>query len=852
VAGNGDQFQSPAPEQEAPPPQRHRPLVPVLIGFCLGIALDNAATPAVWVWAAAAAVTLAATLGATWRGLAPRWNYLLAVLLLAPAGGLYHDLRFRHTPSYHLQHLTLTDGELYYLRGRVTQEPQRYYRAAPFAADDETPAVFYVMKLELAGVSGDGATWRRAAGGLTVFINSAAGGPQVGDRVEFLAKVDRNSPPSNPGQRDTALAYAREGSYGTASVPSTAGIRILGRAPWYSPSAAVGRLRSWLDRRLEGVLGQGEDAGLVRALLFGEQNALTPRQADLLRESGTLQFLAISGLHVGILCVFVISVFTLAGVPVRLRALLTIAVVWLYVLFTGFHVSAIRAGWMISLVLAAPLLGRRRDSLSALAGAALLILLYQPQQLFSAGFQLTFIAVWAMVCIYPQLHGIFWPWEDLLADAESADRPSVLAEAWLYARSYLLLSVTVWLATAPVLVFHFNLLCFLAPLLNLVIWPLVLMLLLVCFALAGSVVLAGIGAGALAAVAALLSRDVQVLLGAASRLPGYGVYLPTPPVWWIGLYYLALSGWVMRWRTRWGRVSFIAAVLVLAMTYVGNDAVVRSHRDFRLTLVDVGHGQAALAEAPSGETVLFDAGTEGGGRARAQALAEVLWRRHIDRIDALCISHMNEDHLSFLPYLARRFSIAKVIVPQAGDVNELGAALRNWVRGHGIELEAVGEGVEIRAGALIGRVLHPNVRFVTGATVPENSKSLVLWCACEGLSVLLPGDVEDDALRRLCTDCAAGLAADLLVVPHHGACQLSLGEFVDLVRPRIALVSAPSAEADADTEALLRARGISLWITGREGAIIVSVRGGRARVLGWKSGRTMEFVAPSAERNGDG
>ncbi len=142
------------------------------------------------------------------------------------------------------------------------------------------------MKLNLTGISGDGAHWRRAAGGLTVFINSGPGAAQVGDTVQFLAKVERNAPPTNPGQRDTALAFARGGSYGTASVPSAAGIRITGSAPWFSPDAAVGRLRSWMDRRLQRVLGDEEGAHLVRALLFGERNALTPRQADLLRGVG--------------------------------------------------------------------------------------------------------------------------------------------------------------------------------------------------------------------------------------------------------------------------------------------------------------------------------------------------------------------------------------------------------------------------------------------------------------------------------------------------------------------------------------------------------------------------------------
>ncbi len=315
-----------------------------------------------------------------------------------------------------------------------------------------------------------------------------------------------------------------------------------------------------------------------------------------------------------------------------------------------------------------------------------------------------------------------------------------------------------------------------------------------------------------------------------AHLPGFGVYLPAPPLWWIGLYYLGLSAWVLRWRLRGGRVSFIFVVLALSLSYIWVDASVRAHRDLRLTLVDVGHGQAALVEVPTGETVLFDAGTEGGGRARAQALAEVLWRRHIDRIDAVCISHMNEDHLSFLPYLARRFAIGQVVVPRAGELSDLGEAVRRWVRAHGLELETLGEGDEVRAGALVCRVLHPTARFVTGASVSENSKSLVLHCEYGGLILLLPGDIEDDAMRRLCSDYGARLRADVLVLPHHGAYVPALEEFARLVDPRIVLASDPAGAVPAATQALLHDLGVPLWITGREGAIIITYRAGRAHV----------------------
>ncbi|MCK4283000.1 MAG: ComEC/Rec2 family competence protein, partial [Candidatus Brocadiae bacterium] len=327
-------------------------------------------------------------------------------------------VRFRTKPPWHLENLPLEEGTPYRLRGRITREPRVHYRESPFALEGARPGKFWLLRVELERLSGDGERWHRAAGGVTVFVNWGRPALEVGDRVQFLARLSKNRRPANPGERDRALTYDRAGSHATASVASAAALKLLRRPAWCrSVPIAVGRLRTFLWSRVERRLEQHDGAGasLVTALLFGQRGALTAEQTTLFKESGSLHFLAISGLHVGIFCIFVQSLFTLIGLPVRIRSLVTILLIWLYVLFTGCHVSAARTGWMLSIVLAAPLVRRQRDSISALAAAAFLLLLLWPQQLFSAGFQLTFVAVWPIVCIYPQLGGILWPWEDLLA-----------------------------------------------------------------------------------------------------------------------------------------------------------------------------------------------------------------------------------------------------------------------------------------------------------------------------------------------------------------------------------------------------------------------------------------------------
>ncbi|MHC4480816.1 MAG: ComEC/Rec2 family competence protein, partial [Planctomycetota bacterium] len=726
----------------------------------------------------------------------------------------------------------------------------------PFAPGNAALPRYWSLGIEVEAISPDAGMWRETSGGMAVFVGSGRPAVRVGDRVQFLARLRRNRRPSNPGERDRARTYERRGSYGAASVQSPAALRVLSRGRWHgSLRYAVAGARSFVRARLARHLSAEGPEGrwaLVAALLFGERNWLTPAQERLLKESGTLHFLAISGLHVGLFCVFVAYVLTLADLPVRPRYAATIALVWLYVWFTGAHVSALRAGWMLTFMLAAPLLGRRGDSTSALAGAALVILLFSPQQLFAPGFQLTFAAVWAMIAIYPQLAGILWPWEDLLAELSSPQQRSLWTDLWLGARSFLLLSLTIWVATAPIRAYHFHSLCLFAPLLNLLMWPLVLLLLLTCFALAGTALLGGLGTAALASVAQFWSGRIETLLRAASGLPGFGVYVSAPPLWWAALFYVALAAWVLRERLPGRRAAFVGAALALGLGYVGAEAAARWGRPFRFTVADVGTGQAALARLPGGEAVLFDAGAFGAGRATA--VAEMLWADRVRRIEGVVLSHLNSDHCNFLPFLSERFELEQVAFPASALRDGLAGRARRWLGRQPFRLKRLSEGASVRGGRLRCEVLHPNARFAAEPSIRRNDRSLVLLCRWGALSLLLPGDIETAGIRRLCRDYGGRLRADVLVMPHHGRYHVGLAELVEVVGPAAAIVSGPEAHCDPRTRAILRERGVPLWITGRDGAIIVTFERGEASVRGFRSGRSLRFRpgAAAAAREGEG
>ena len=815
----------------------HRPLTPVLIGFATGIALDGGIAPAFHVWCLFVCAALVAAVPAARWGLSRRVNWLLAACVLIPMGGAWHCLRFRDRPGRHLANLLPPQKQLRYVTGAVKTAPvmrrwERVLISQPEEADGP-----WVFRLNVSGLSADGKAWRRAAGGLAVSVYDRRPDARVGDRLRFAANVRGNRPATNPGEIGQRLRYARLGSFGTASVVSAAGIEVVRRGAWWgSARCMLSRFRQWLKTRLVDGAGRPLDA-LSTALIFGDRGGLGPDVRRLLEDSGCVHFLAISGLHVGIFAMFVYALMVRAGVSMKWRLSGLIAAVWLYAAFTGLHISALRAALMLTMAALAPMLGRQHDPVSGLVGAAFIILLISPQQLFSPGFQLSFAAVWGIFYLYRNAAAVLWPWEGLMLGLQAPSEGSLGAGLWRYARHYLLLSGCVWVAIAPLTAFHFHRLSLLTPLLNLVIWPLVLLLILNSFLLVGAAVLGGAVQTALVVSAGLLGRAIGDLLGAAAGLPGFAIHGVVLPAWWLAGFYVMLAVWTQRLGTRRANRLFLLGLAVLGLAYLGVEASARRCEGLKAVVADVGHGQCVILRLPNGPVMLYDAGaTE---PHRSAAVMGVLRSERRRRIQVLAVSHRDRDHYAFLPDLARRTRIDRVVIPPAA-VPHRAPGLDLMVERLGLLRTTVRDGDTINGDGLVCTALHPDDRFLGEPGMSDNERSLVLACEYRGWRMMLTGDAQEHALRRLTADRRESVCADVLLLPHHGAWSDGLAEFVRAVRPRIALASSekPVARETADT---LRDLGAPVWTTARHGAITITFSEHAMTVSGFRSGERRRF-----------
>ena len=167
----------------------------------------------------------------------------------------------------------------------------------------------------------------------------------------------------------------------------------------------VGEGRGWIGqvhRRTDVALGYGlrpREAAVVRGMVLGDRSLMPEELEKSFQRSGVTHVLAISGQHVVILAAVIYLTLRLFAIPAGIRASITMGLIWVYIVVAGAPPSAIRAGVVATFVLAAPLLGRQVSALHFMTTMLALVLAYNPQLVYSTGFQLSVAAVFGILLL---------------------------------------------------------------------------------------------------------------------------------------------------------------------------------------------------------------------------------------------------------------------------------------------------------------------------------------------------------------------------------------------------------------------------------------------------------------------
>ncbi|HSL77809.1 MAG TPA: ComEC/Rec2 family competence protein [Candidatus Limnocylindrales bacterium] len=645
-----------------------------------------------------------------------------------------------------------------------------------------------------------------------------------GDRIEVGGRV-RERPDSPYGRY-----LERIGAWGSLDARA---IRLLERSS--DAGTMLESIRRGAGDLLAKVLPEPE-AGLAAGILIGLRDRVDRSVAAAFTTAGVSHVVAISGWNIAIVAAAIAAIAGRLGR--RRRAVVTVIAIVTYICFAGASPSVLRAGAMAGVVLFARETGRAGRAAAALGWAAAFLLLADPHLVADAGFQLSTLATAGLIA-----------WATSLAarlDRWTGGR----APRWL--TESLGVSLAAQAATLPVVLASFGRLAAIAPVVNLAVVP------LVAPAMAAGIVamLAGglVELGAPGAVGAILAAPAWVALrlivgivDVAAAVPLASLSLEPPLGAIVGLGSIGAVGAAMAWRSRHPRRvgrptpaterpptrhdnsrSFRLASGILAVTVAVAGAVVvsRSGGVARVSVLDVGQGDAILVEGSRGGRLLVD-----GGPDPDRLLVELdrripPWDR---RIDALVLSHPHEDHVAGLALLLDRYEVHRVFEP---GMRGPGPGYAAWLDRIGAaEVTprlAIAAGDSLRVDDIDLRVLWP----IRGQVPPEppdtgtgiNNVSVVLLGTVGTRRFLLAGDVEEEIDPSLL---AQGLpTVDFLKVAHHGSRTATTEAFVSTIRPRVAVASAgtgnPYGHPARSTLDRLSEAGARVYRTDRDGTVSVA------------------------------
>jgi competence protein ComEC len=691
---------------------------------------------------------------------------------------------------------------------------------------------------------------------------------RYGQNIELDARVRKTRNFGNPGAFDYAHYLARQEIFWTASGAAGA-VRVLAGRCGSRFQKAVMDLRAAALARIERLYrGNEYQTGMMQALLIGQSFQLQKVWTEDYRSTGTFHALVISGTHVAILAGFFLFLLRICFVPESLALLITVATAWLYALVTGWQAPCTRSAAGLTLFMIGSYFYRQKRPLNLLAAVALAFLVLDPEQLFDASFQLTFLAVGFLGAFATPLIGATsGPLARALADLDDTGRDlhlppraaqfriemrllaqtlrglriphraanlAVTAPArilfFVYEVAVVSAIVQIGLALPMVVYFHRVGLSGLSA--NTFVVPLMGMVVPVGF------VAVFTGWGWVAKIASvLLWLSQKVVTWHAGIEPNWRI--PTPPLW-LGV---ALSAALIAaaiahgrwWRT--GTVLAVAAFLVLLLW----DPFPPETRpgQLEMTAIDVGQGDSILVVFPDGKRLLMDGGgiPAFGGRSRAQldigedVVAPYLWDRSIRSVDVIALSHAHDDHIGGLPALTADFHPRELWTGVTPD-SPAWDRLRQKAALNGTRIVPLRSPSRFAYGGAEIEILAPFSDYVPSDT-PKNNDSLVVRVRYGRHSFLLGGDVERQIEGRM-LDANELERSDVLKVAHHGSKTSSTEAFLSAVRPTFAVVSAgfENSYGHPNREVLerLEEHHAGVLRTDRDGLITIRTDGRRLSV----------------------
>ncbi|MGN1299744.1 MAG: DNA internalization-related competence protein ComEC/Rec2 [Clostridia bacterium] len=597
-----------------------------------------------------------------------------------------------------------------------------------------------------------------------------------GNKIIFNGKYEEPADRKNYKGFSYKEYLKTEGIYGIVKVENK--IQVIKSKNVSLLQLGINNLSIKIKQNLEKILPE-KTVGLAEGILLGDSSELGEGLKENFRDCNLSHMLAVSGIHLSYLIVCLNFVLNKRKFGIRNCKIISIVVIIIFMLITNMSPSVVRAGISAIIGILGTLIYRKQDTYTTIAFACLLTLIKNPFSLLNIGMQLSYLATLGIVTFYPLLSKIKIPEEKIKN----------------YIIENTLVTISANILILPITIYNFNTIPTNFLLSNLIAGPVLgislIFELITVFASFISINLAKIPGFIVNVCLALLTKITEII----SKIPNITVV--TPKILCVILVYIIILNICLYINNKEifknYKISKVLFILI-SITLITNSINIESGMIFYF--IDVGQGDSTLICTPTGKNVLIDGGgsrTPDKYDVGEKVLLPYLLDRRIKKLDYIIISHFDADHAQGIEAVIKKIKVENIVVSkQASQSVEYDKIIKMCKEKKIKIIDAKrGEKIVIDKYAYFD-ILHPGDILLDDGKGGLNANAIVAKLNYKMdnklFTALFTGDIEYDAEQELVKEYGNKLKADILKVAHHGSKTSSSQNFIELVKPKIALI----------------------------------------------------------------
>lgn len=626
---------------------------------------------------------------------------------------------------------------------------------------------------------------------------------EYGDKVKIKGVYEKPSKTQNYGGFNYQNYLKSIGIIGVIDVEK---IEVLEKDKGNFIIKSINNLSKKIKEKTELLFKDEEEQGLIQGLILGDKTNVSEEIQENFEITNLSHILAVSGMHITYLIIGMQIVFEkVAGK--RITNIIMIVFLILYMILAGSSPSVVRSVIMGILTIFSKLVYRKNDIINSISISLLILLIINPYVIENIGLQLSYLGTLGIVLFQKNISSIL----DININKDKY-KYKIKKESKIISKIKEMLSVSIsaQILIFPIMIFHFNLFSIYFLLTNLlasiIIGPIIIISFLV-------IILSFIFLPIAKLISYLLSFLIQLLLliTKMANLPFSKIYFPTPKIYKIIIYYILIFILnflykVYKTKNQTGttkRVRNIVAVVkykirenrdkvkkVSIIVFLGILVINFIPKDLKIHFVDVGQGDCTFIETPKNKTILIDGGGDFGNYdVGKNTLLPYILDRGYTKIDYLFISHFDTDHVKSALTILEELNVKNAYISKQFEDSENYKEFLKIVKKKDISVTILKKGDVVKLEKnLEFEIIWPDNKKIIKENILNNN-ALVMRLKYKEFSMLFTGDIEKEAeIEILKNTSKEKLECDILKIAHHGSKTSSKQEFLDVAKPKIALI----------------------------------------------------------------